>query len=65
MASSGSSQHLIPLLTPREVARLFRIKPSTVYAWSAQGRLPSVRINGRIRFDSVVLQDLIRGGAKP
>jgi excisionase family DNA binding protein len=34
------------LLTPGEVARLFRVDPKTVTRWAAQGRLPSIRTPG-------------------
>ena len=61
---SVPDRRLDPLLTPSDVAQILRIKVSTVYAWSAHGRLPSVRVNGRVRFDSAVLQDFIRNGAK-
>lgn len=38
------------LLIATEVARWFRIKCSTAYAWAAMGKIPSVRLNGAIRF---------------
>lgn len=39
-----------PLLTVPEVAEFLRVRPSTVYAWVAEGRLPCLRLGGRIRF---------------
>lgn len=38
------------LLTPAEMARWLRIRPSTVYSWAATGKIPSVRLNGTVRF---------------
>ena len=38
------------LLTIREVSQLLHIKPSTLYAWAAQGRLPCFKIHGLVRF---------------
>ena len=38
------------LLTVREVSQLLHIKPSTLYAWAAQGRLPCFKIHGLVRF---------------
>jgi excisionase family DNA binding protein len=38
------------LLTVEELADWLRLKPSTVYAWAASGKLPSVRIGNRLRF---------------
>ncbi|NUS74205.1 MAG: BldC family transcriptional regulator [Corynebacteriales bacterium] len=34
------------LLTPAEVASLFRVDPKTVTRWAAAGRLPSLRTPG-------------------
>jgi excisionase family DNA binding protein len=34
------------LLTPGEVARLFRVDPKTVVRWAAAGRIPSLRTPG-------------------
>ena len=42
-----------PLLTPVDVARLFRVDPKTVTRWAAAGRLPSLRTpGGHFRFDA-------------
>ena len=35
-----------PLLTPAEVARLFRVDPKTVTRWAKADRLPSVKTPG-------------------
>ena len=35
-----------PLLTPAEVAALFRVDPKTVTRWAATGRLRSLRTPG-------------------
>jgi excisionase family DNA binding protein len=35
-----------PLLTPAEVARLFRVGPKTVTRWATTGRLRSLRTPG-------------------
>jgi excisionase family DNA binding protein len=55
------------LLTPSEVAALLRIKLSTVYAASASGRRPAVRLwRGRrkslLRFKRSEIERLIAGG---
>lgn len=44
------------LLTPGEVAGLFRVDPKTVTRWAAAGRLSSIRTPGghrRFRYDEV------------
>ena len=39
------------LLTPREVADLFRVDPKTVQRWARSGKLPAVRtLGGQLRF---------------
>lgn len=45
--TSGSD----PLLTPSEVARMFRVDPKTVTRWAQAGRLPAIRtLGGHRRF---------------
>ena len=34
----------------RELSIYLHVKPSTLYAWAAQGRIPCVRIHGLVRF---------------
>ena len=34
----------------KELSQNLNIKPSTLYAWAAQGRIPHVKIHGLIRF---------------
>jgi excisionase family DNA binding protein len=38
------------LLTIKDVAQQLQIKPSTLYAWAAQGRIPCVKLHGLVRF---------------
>ena len=38
------------LLTVRQAALYMRVKPKTIYAWVAQGRLRCLRAGNRIRF---------------
>jgi excisionase family DNA binding protein len=40
------------LLTIKELAEQLRIKPSTLYAWAAHGKIPCRKIHGLVRFDS-------------
>jgi len=38
------------LLTAKEVSEILRVKPSTVYMWAETGQVPSLKINGVLRF---------------
>lgn len=45
------------LLTPREVAVLFRVDPKTVTRWAQAGRISSIRtIGGHRRFRATEVQ---------
>jgi len=39
------------LLTVKELAQQSHIKPATLYAWAAQGKMPYRKIHGLVRFD--------------
>lgn len=39
------------LLTIKQVSEWLNIKPSTLYLWAAQGKIPCQKIHGLIRFD--------------
>jgi excisionase family DNA binding protein len=39
------------LLTIKELAEQLRIRPSTLYSWAAQGKIPCRKIHGLVRFD--------------
>lgn len=46
---SGMSLDYDPLLTPGEVARIFRVDPKTISRWALHGKLPCVRTPGGTR----------------
>ena len=39
------------LLTIKELSARLNIKPSTLYLWASQGKIPCRKIHGLIRFD--------------
>ncbi len=39
------------LLTIKDLSTWLSIKPSTLYLWAAQGKIPCQKIHGLIRFD--------------
>lgn len=50
------------LLTPGEVAALFRVDPKTVTRWAAAGRISSIRTpGGHRRFRESEVRALLRG----
>jgi excisionase family DNA binding protein len=51
-----------PLLTPAEVATLFRVNPKTVTRWAKAGKLTSIRtLGGHRRFREKEVRDLLAG----
>ena len=49
------------LLTPAEVAALFRVDPKTVTRWAKAGKLTSIRtLGGHRRFRESEVQDLLK-----
>lgn len=55
------------LLTPSEVAALFRVDPKTVTRWAKAGKLTSIRtLGGHRRYKASEVQSLLETqGAKP
>jgi excisionase family DNA binding protein len=55
----GASERL---LTPGEVATLFRVDPKTVTRWAASGRISSIRTpGGHRRFREAEVRELLEG----
>jgi excisionase family DNA binding protein len=51
-----------PLLTPQEVATMFRVDPKTVTRWAKAGKLTSVRTpGGHRRFSEAQVRALLAG----
>ncbi len=50
------------LLTPSEVATLFRVDPKTVTRWAQAGKLSSIRtLGGHRRYRESEVRDLLAG----
>ena len=55
-----------PLLTPSEVAEMFRGNPKTVTRWAASGRISSIRTpGGHRRFRESEVRALLGGDPTP
>lgn len=53
------------LLTPGEVAAVFRVDPKTVTRWAAAGRISSIRTpGGHRRFPESAVRALLEGGQR-
>ena len=44
------------LLTVQDLSKRLQIKSSTLYAWVAQGKIPSLKLNGLIRFNPSTIE---------
>ncbi|HRB81394.1 MAG TPA: helix-turn-helix domain-containing protein [Nitrospira sp.] len=44
------------MLTTKELSAWLNIKPSTLYLWASQNKIPCRRIHGLIRFDPDAIQ---------
>lgn len=52
------------LLTPAEVATMFRVDPKTVTRWAKAGKLTSIRtLGGHRRYRETEVRALLSGGA--
>jgi excisionase family DNA binding protein len=65
---TGRTPEAEPLLTPSEVATLFRVDPKTVTRWAKAGKLSSIRtLGGHRRYRESEVRALLagRGGYLP
>jgi excisionase family DNA binding protein len=53
------------LLTIKELADQLRIKPTTLYSWAAQGKIPCRKIHGLVRFDQHDIDRWLSSFASP
>ena len=49
------------MLTIKEVSAWLNIKPSTLYLWASQNKIPCRRIHGLLRFESEAIQAWLNG----
>jgi excisionase family DNA binding protein len=48
------------LLTIKQLSEWLNIKPSTLYLWAAQGKIPCRKIHGLLRFERDAIQDWLQ-----
>lgn len=64
--STTHSSESEALLTPSEVATLFRVDPKTVTRWAKSGKLSSIRtLGGHRRYRESEVRDLLNGIPQP
>jgi excisionase family DNA binding protein len=55
-----------PLLTPSEVAALFRVDPKTVTRWARTRKIDSIKtVGGHRRYRESVIRALLKSEAEP
>lgn len=64
--STTHSSETEALLTPSEVATLFRVDPKTVTRWAKSGKLSSIRtLGGHRRYRESEVRELLNGVPQP
>lgn len=54
------------LITPSEVASMFRVDPKTVTRWAAAKKVPHIRtLGGHTRYRYGTMKELLSGGKTP
>jgi excisionase family DNA binding protein len=48
------------LLTVKDLSELLSVKQSTLYSWAAKGSIPSLKLNGLLRFDIEEISDWLK-----
>lgn len=66
MATSTTPMPAENLLTPSEVATLFRVDPKTVTRWAQAGKVPSIRtLGGHRRYRESDIRALLEDALNP
>jgi excisionase family DNA binding protein len=50
----------MPLMDIKEVSAWLHLKPSTLYLWVSQGKIPALKIHGVIRFQGEMIEQWMR-----
>jgi excisionase family DNA binding protein len=53
------------LLTVKALSQRLQIKPSTLYAWASQGKVPCRKIHGLVRFDPTEIDRWLASFSSP
>lgn len=55
----------VVLLTIKAITERLQVKDKTIYAWVTQGRIPALKINGVLRFESEAIEQWLRDCQTP
>jgi excisionase family DNA binding protein len=58
-------ERMLLLMTIKTLSQRLQIKPSTLYAWASQGKIPCRKIHGLVRFDSREIDHWLASFAPP
>ncbi|HBR17576.1 MAG TPA: hypothetical protein DD725_08235 [Deltaproteobacteria bacterium] len=53
------------LITVKELSEVLSVKESTLYQWAELGQIPSIKLNGSLRFDLSDVEKWIQSCKKP
>ena len=53
------------LLTVKDLSAWLNLKPSTLYLWAAQGKIPCRKIHGLVRFDATEIDRWLSSFSPP
>ena len=59
------ADRLDKLLTVEQAAERLALKPSTLYAWSYERRIPTIKLGRSLRFKESDIQKLIKRSERP
>jgi len=51
-------------VTAKPIAKFYSVTEPTIYKWANDGKIPSIRFQGTIRFNFEEVRATIEGGAK-
>lgn len=51
-------------VTAKPIAKFYSLTEPTVYRWAKEGKIPSVKFQGTIRFNFEAVRAAIEGGAR-
>lgn len=66
MSTPPRATRIEPLLTPAEVATMFRVDPKTVTRWAKAGKISSIRtVGGHRRYKEREVRAMLEGNTDP